>query len=99
MMLPSDIVRYIEHSYVAEEAAEAIRLLEGAVLHNGAPADARCLRSALVGSSGSLSELKELIALLKIDFRDVIMAGEYEGNGRQLCRFRDLNEPFQLDND
>ena len=94
MPLRSDIQAFVEREFAPVDQVEAIRLLEGAVLHDGQLAGDRCRRSALVASSGSLKALRSLISLLAVDFRDVILAGEYEGQGANLRRVRDLNEPF-----
>jgi hypothetical protein len=92
-MLP-DIENYIEQSFPAGLQARAKALVAGAVLHDGSSASPRCQRAALVGSRGSIEQLEYLVGLLKIDYRDVIVAGEYEGPVMKPQRVRDLNEPF-----
>lgn len=52
------------------------------------------MRCALFASAGSLETLKHFVQLLRIDWRDVIVAGEYEQRGSELVRVRDLNEPL-----
>lgn len=71
-----------------------MRLVEGAVLHDGSLAGLRCQRAALIGAAGSVAELRRFVFMLKIDFRDVIVAGEYEGQGNELRQVRDLSLPF-----
>jgi hypothetical protein len=92
-MLP-DIENYIEQTFPPDEHPRAKALVEGAVMEDGSVASPRCQRAALVGSQGSIDQLEYLVGLLKIDFRDVIVAGEYEGSGQNLRRVVDLTEPF-----
>jgi len=94
MNLPPDIITYIESTFSPEQRSIALELIESAVLENGELASPRCQRAALIGASGSIEKLKHYIALLKIDFRDVIISGEYEGHGNNLRQVRDLNEPL-----
>jgi len=94
MTLLPDILRYIEHEFPAEQQAAAAAMVDSAFLHDGRPAGPRCQRAALVGSRGSLEGLERLVADLKIDYRDVIVAGEYEVHDKKLIRVRDLNAPF-----
>ncbi|HYR32754.1 MAG TPA: hypothetical protein VEQ87_00545, partial [Burkholderiales bacterium] len=93
-ILPDDLLRWLDAHFGVTEAHAARRLLEQAVDHNDKPAGPRLLRCAAVGSRGNLEELKSLVELLKIDYRDVIMAGEYEMRRGQPVRLRDLNEPI-----
>ena len=62
--------------------------------HTGAPASSRLLRCALVGSRGDLEELRSLVELMAIDYRDVIMSGEYEVSSGRTVHVRDLNQPL-----
>jgi hypothetical protein len=93
-ILPDDLLRWLEAHFSAAEAKAARALLEQAVDHDDKPASARLLRCAAVGSRGSLEQLAWLVELLKIDYRDVIMAGEYDVRGGRPVRLRDLNEPI-----
>ncbi|KZC22523.1 hypothetical protein RHOFW104T7_00270 [Rhodanobacter thiooxydans] len=74
---------------------EALSLLEAAKLHDGTTPDVRILRCALVASGGELLELARQIDQLKCDYRDVILAGEYEFRGKEAVRVRDLSEPLR----
>ena len=94
MNLTEDMSYYIEHAFRAEDRAEAVRLVSNATIEDGSPASARLKRCALVGSDGSLSQLQRLTDLLRIDWRDVIMAGEYEYHRTGPVRLRDLNKPI-----
>jgi hypothetical protein len=93
-ILPDDLLRWLDAHFGVAEAHAARRLLEQAVDHDGKPAGPRLLRCAAVGSAGDLEQLKNLIELLKIDYRDVIMAAEYDVRGGRPVRLRDLNEPI-----
>lgn len=97
MPLPSDIVAYIESAFPPPARAEVCSLVTTATLHDGSPADNRCQRAALVAAHGSVEKLKHFMALLKIDYRDVLVAGEYENENQELHRVRNLNEPFTTD--
>lgn len=58
------------------------------------PAGPRLLRCMAVGSKGDPERLRYLVGLLQIDYRDVIVAGEYEPRGRQLVHVHDFNQPI-----
>lgn len=94
MNLTDDMSHYIEHTFRAEDRAEAVRLVSNATIEDGSPASARLKRCALVGSDGSLPQLQRLTDLLRIDWRDVIMAGEYEYHRAGPVRLRDLTKPI-----
>jgi hypothetical protein len=94
MNLTDDMSYYIELTFRAEDRAEAVRLVSGATIEDGSPAGTRLRRCVLVGSHGSLSELQRLTDLLRIDWRDVILAGEYEYHRTGPVRIRDLNKPI-----
>ena len=94
MTLPVDIIQKLHALFAEADWPEATALVEGATLHDNGPVDLRCQRCALQASGGSLEKLVYYVDLLKIDFRDVIVAGEYEVRGGFLARVRDLTEPF-----
>ena len=89
-----DIEKHIEQVFSSEQHARAKSLISSAVLHDGSAASPRCQRAALVGSHGSIDKLEYLVELLKIDYRDVIVAGEYEGPLLSPLKVRDLTKPF-----
>jgi hypothetical protein len=93
MPLPEDVERAVAVAFAADRVAAA-RLLAGAVLDDGRPANARLLRCALVGSGGSLSKLEYYVTLLKVDWRDVVVAGEYDSASDKLMHVRDLTQPL-----
>jgi hypothetical protein len=61
---------------------------------SGNPAGDRLIRCVALASAGDLDRLRSLVMLLRIDRRDVIMAGEYEERGGELVQVRDLNRPI-----
>ncbi len=94
MEIPADVIAYTRAHFAPTEWDDAFGFLECAVMHDGKPSDARCLRCALVGSRGELRLLAYYVDLLRIDFRDVIVAGEYEVRDKKLIRVRDLQQPI-----
>ena len=92
--MPKDLMDWVNAVFPGDEALAALAELDGAVDHTGAPVDERLLRSAALGSRGKLKELKDMVALLKVDWRDVIVAGEYEVSNKKLMRVRDLTKPI-----
>jgi hypothetical protein len=94
MLLP-DITSYIDANYFPEQREEVLSLVASAVLHDGSAASPRCQRAALIGADGSLTMLRQLIEHLRVDYRDVILAGEYEQTASGPKRIRDLNQPLR----
>jgi hypothetical protein len=92
--LPDDITRRIDKWFAAPERPGALGLLSSAVIHDGKLADDRLRRCALVASKGSLEKLQYYVDLLKVDYRDVIVAGEYEVVRGKLARVRNLTTSF-----
>lgn len=76
--LPEDLERWLAAHFAAAELDAARELLASAIDHAGAAPGARLLRCAAVGARGNLVQLGYLVGLLQIDYRDVIMFGEYE---------------------
>jgi len=96
-MLPEDLERYLARKFSGADLAEARRLLETAVIHDGSPAEPRLRRCAAVASRGAIDRLRAEVALLKVDYRDVIVAGEYEPTGLKLINVRNLSDPIPDD--
>jgi hypothetical protein len=92
--LPEDIARYVERSFGTSDRAPVLELLSHAVIHDGQPAGPRLMRCALIASRGTLLGLISQLDQLKVDFRDVIVAGEYAPKAGNLVRIRNLNEPI-----
>lgn len=97
MKLPPDIERYVERCFAAVDRPRALRLIGEAVVHDGKPAGPRLVRCALLKSAGDLGELRRSLEHLRIDYRDVILAAEYERRGGEWVQVRDLNGPLRDD--
>ena len=92
--LPPDIGRYVERRFAAADQTQAMALLASAVIHDGQPAGPRLLRCALISSGGTLDGLRRQLEHLKIDYRDIIVEGEYVPKDGKLVHVRNLNEPI-----
>lgn len=97
MNLPTDILAYVQSRFPLEEQAAALAVLLAARIHTGAFPEARLLRCAAVASAGDLLRLQYYVGLLAIDWRDVIVAGEYVVRDRQLIKAYDLCQPITDD--
>jgi hypothetical protein len=89
-----DVERYVARRFAIADRSHALSLLEAPVIHDGTLASPRLIRSAAIASGGSLPRLKLYIEMLKHDWRDVIVAGEYEPDARPKVRLRDLSQPI-----
>ena len=92
--LPADVVAWVRSHFAEDTVDAALAVLASASIHTGEFPSERLLRSAALGSRGSLEKLQYYVGLLAIDWRDVIVAGEYENVDRKLVRVRDLNKPI-----
>lgn len=97
MNLPEDIVEYVSKNYTEAEVPEVVATLQSAKLHDGRDPDSRMLRCALIASDNSVGGLQRFVAGLAIDYRDVIVAGEYTSKDGSLVQIRDLSLPFSND--
>ncbi len=95
--LPTDIVDYVSRSYAEAEIPVVMATLENAKLHDVRDPDFRTFRCALVASDNSVGDFEHLVSGLAIDYRDVIVAGEYTSKEGELVRIRDLALPFPAD--
>jgi len=92
--LPDDLVRWVSAHFSAADCDAALACLKLAVIHTGEPASPRFLRCAALSSGGQLWRLQQQIAQLRIDWREVIVAGEYSVKNKKLFRARDLDQPI-----
>jgi hypothetical protein len=90
MALPADIARYVERTFGTSDQATVLELLSHAVIHDGQPAGARLMRCALIASGGTLLGLVSQLDQLKVDYRDVIVAGEYLPKAGNLIQYSQL---------
>jgi hypothetical protein len=93
-MLPSDVVLYVNRRFVDSERVAALDLLQNAQIEDGQEASDRLKRCAVVGATGSLAGLRAMVELLAVDWRDVVMCGEYEYNDGDPIKVRDLSKPI-----
>jgi len=92
--LLDDVVRRVHESFSGSDRDKAAGLLLGARIHDGSLAEPRLQRCALVASQGSLETLQYYVKVLAVDFRDVIVAGEYESIAGELVRVRERSRSF-----
>jgi hypothetical protein len=90
----ADVERFVARRFAPQDRAQALVLLEAPVIHDGTLASPRLVRSAAVASGGSLQRLALYVEMLRQDWRDVIVAGEYAPGTEPKARVRDLNEPI-----
>jgi len=95
--LPEDIVDYVSRNYAEADKPTVMATLENAKLHDGRAPDFRMFRCVLVASNNSIARVQQLVSLLAIDYRDVIVAGEYASKEGDLVKIRDLSLPFSND--
>lgn len=101
MELPEDVVKWVHAHFSDADKPLALGILRIASIHTGEAASPRLLRCAAISSQGSLRRLEEAIQHLKVDWRDVIMAAEYEPSGRTFAgsgkykRVFDFNKPIE----
>ena len=84
--LPEDIVDYVSRNYAEADRPTVMATLENAKLHDGSAPDFRMFRCLLVASNNSLARVQQLVSLLAIDYRDVIVAGEYDSKEGDLVK-------------
>ena len=87
MTLESDIVERVRQDFSPADAELAIALITDSRKHG------RVARCIVVAAAGSTERLADLIRLAGIDYRDVIVSGEYCGDQH----VRDLRVSFLID--
>ena len=94
MTVPQDIVTWVEHNFSSSDASLALSMLKAAVIENDEPASPRLIRCAAVGSRGQIERLALFIKELRVDWRDVIMGGEYEMRDGKLVQVHNFERPI-----
>ena len=87
-------MRFIARKFDAADRDVAAAILSAATIEDGSAASSRLVRCAAVASGGSLARLRAETDRLKVDWRDVVVAGEYDPIDGELSRVRDLNDPI-----
>jgi hypothetical protein len=59
----------------------------------------RMLRSVLVASEGSVVSVEYYASRLSVNYREVIVAGEYVEEDGELSRVRDLSMPLDAEDE
>lgn len=85
---PEDIHAKIARDF-KRNAAAASEMIEAHLIDD--PTGDRVLRCVLFVASGNLSELEQCLKLAQLDYRDMIVAAEYDEHMKQV---RDFNNPF-----
>lgn len=89
MDLPLDIKTRIENDFAhSDERNLVLKILSELQIEERE----RVIRCILFVANGDIDKLGKMEVLAKTDYRDVIMAGEYEKITDK--RLRDFNEPF-----
>ena len=94
MPLPPDLHRFIFDNFAPEDRETALSLLAGARIETGAAPDDRLLRCAAFAGRPGLASLQRYVAMLAIDWRDVVVAGECELRDGKLVHVRDFTRPL-----
>jgi len=91
-------VRYVERSFSQVDRVEALEVLRGAVIEDGSPASPRLVRCAVLSAHRDVGRLRKQVAHLKVDWRDIIVEGEYVVRERKLMTQARWDETFSFDN-
>lgn len=93
MSLPTDVIFVIDQTFAVEQRQAALTLLQSARLNDGIEPPPRLLRCAAVASHGNLSLLNHYVGKMATDWRDVILAAEYETRNGRSVRIHNLSVP------
>jgi hypothetical protein len=94
MPLPADIQDFVRSTFALEDREAASALLASARIEDGTFASDRLLRCAAFAARGDLARLGRYVSMLAIDWRDVVVAGEYELRDGATVWVRDLERPM-----
>jgi hypothetical protein len=97
MDLPEDVARYVERSFSMIDREEALAVLRGVSLGTCRESPARMLRCLVLAARRDLGRLRKLAAEIAIDYRDIVIAGEYVLREGKLARVRNLSSPIAED--
>ncbi|MFN8011683.1 MAG: hypothetical protein U0P81_09780 [Holophagaceae bacterium] len=96
MALPLDLEAFVARAYAPDDQAWALGALASATAAGG-PATDQMLRCAAMAGRGTRQGLREMLDLLTVDWREVLVAGEYAPTAGGLRRVRDLSGPIPPD--
>ena len=94
--LPKDVISFIQSSFSPEKCKEALSILSQSQIEDGSMPSPRLLRCVAFACSGNLPRLQRLASLLAVDWREVIMAGEYELRNKEAVQIRNFNEAMKV---
>ena len=89
MTLESDIVARVTTEFGSDRSPTALQLLTTSGITG------RVARCVVVAAAGSLDELRQQLHTASTDYRDAILAGEYDAIGMK--QIRDLRVSFLID--
>jgi hypothetical protein len=93
MALPDDVVRWVTRQF-GGDVEPVLAMLGSAVDQTGELVGPRLIRCAAVGSRRDIERLAALVAQLRNDWRDVIVACEYEMRNGEPIQVHDFNHPI-----
>ncbi|MBI5092400.1 MAG: hypothetical protein HZB26_08145 [Candidatus Hydrogenedentes bacterium] len=94
--LPQDIVEKVRADF---DPIIHDEILADLARMRGAESSDRLLRCIVQYAAGDLERYTYACDIAKLDYRDVIVFGEYDRIGNELVRVRNLNEPFTAPQD
>ena len=89
-MLPQDIITKVRQDFSEDDAIAVLQLLSELQKENPRIFSDRILRCIVFSAQGSFDEFACAVALTRIDWRDVIVNAEYDGENRR----RNFELPF-----
>lgn len=97
MLLPIDIEDYYKKKFPPELQEEVLKLLVSIESRNKELAHPRLLRCLLFNSSNNIQSLRNQIEELFFDYRDVIVAAEYDKEKGEIKHIRDFSKSFEAE--
>ncbi len=91
-MLPQDIIAKVRRDFPEDDAGAILQLLSELQKENPRIFSDRILRCILFSAQGRFDEFACAVALARIDWRDVIVNAEYDGDRE--TRRRNFTLPF-----
>ena len=89
-MLPQDIVTKVQQDFSKDDSVVIVQLLSELQTENPRVFCDRILRCIVFSAEGNFDEFECAVKLARLDWRDVIMNAEYDGETRR----RNFELPF-----
>lgn len=93
MALPEDIIAKVRQDFSQGDEISILQMLSD-YQRQHPDHSARILRCIVFLAHGSFDKFAEAVTLAQLDWRDLIVAAEYDGWSGEEHRRRNLNEPF-----